>query len=103
MANDRMEIVISWDGAATARLDHLIDNDAVVATAETNVSGYSPLRYSYEPEAAAIHVIEWLLWFPRATIANATARVSINGGAPVALDAQRGEIKTKWPGRGAAP
>jgi hypothetical protein len=98
-----MELVISWDGAAAARLHYVIDNDVVVATDATGAGGHSPIRFPYEADEAAIHVIEWSLWFPGEAIANATARLSINGGASVALDAQTGEIKTKWPGRGAAP
>lgn len=103
MADDNLEFTISWQGASKARLHYVIDNDAVVATEANGVEGYSPITYSYAAAAEVIHAIEWSLWFPGATVKGLVAKVSINGGEAVTLDAKKDETKSKWASRGAAP
>jgi hypothetical protein len=103
MADDNLEFTISWQGASKARLHYLIDNDAVVATEDNGLEGNSPITYSYSAAAEAIHAIEWSLWFPGATIKGLVAKVSINGGDAVTLDARKDEAKSKWASRGGAP
>lgn len=103
MADDHLEFTISWQGAAKARLHYIIDNDTVVATEANHLEGYSPITHAYSAAAEAIHAIEWSLWFPGATLKGLVAKVSINGGEAVTLDAKNDETRSKWGSRGAAP
>ena len=103
MANDNLVFTISWQGAAKARLHYVIDNGTVVKTEADGLEGHSPITCEYAAASAAVHVVEWSLWFPGATVKQLAAKVAINGDPPVTLDAEDGEAKHKWAGRGAAP
>ena len=108
MADDTLEFTISWQGVSKARLHYVIDNDVVVKTEDDDHKDddperFSPITCSYKAASAVIHAIEWSLWFPGQTLKQFVAKVSINGGSPVTLDANAGEAKSKWMSRGAAP
>jgi hypothetical protein len=103
MPNDNLQFTISWQGTAKARVHYVIDNGTVVKTETDGLEGHSPITCEYAAPAAAVHVLEWSLWFPGHTVKQLAATVAINGGAPVTLDAREDEAKNKWSGRGAAP
>lgn len=103
MPNDNLQFTISWQGTVKARIHYIIDNGTVVKTEADTLEGYSPITCQYPAATAAVHVIEWSLWFPGSTVRQLAATVAINGGDQVTLDAEADETKHKWPGRGAAP
>lgn len=103
MADDKLVFTISWAGTTTARLHYIIDNDKVVATEQDNLEGNGLITYQYTRTRAAVHVLEWSLWFPGKTASKLVAKVSINGGAGTTLDTKKDDTKNKWASRGAAP
>lgn len=101
--SDKLELTITWEGATQARLHLVVDNDDLIATDHDALVGVGSIKHQYQAPASVFHVIEWSLGFEGGAIRNAIARVSINGGPPVTLDAVRSEQKHLWLGRGAAP
>lgn len=102
-AADHLEFVISWEGAANARIHYLLDNDRVIATEADNLEGAGSIVHPYQTRHSAVHVLEWSLWFPGKTLRRFVAKASLNGGKPIALDAYRDEKKHHWHSRGALP
>lgn len=103
MANDSVEFTITWDGAAGAKLHYAVDNDVVIATEADNHAGHGRISFTYPAAAAAVHVIEWSIFFPGATVRKLAAKAAINGATPSTLDKKDEDTKNKWASRGAAP
>jgi hypothetical protein len=100
---DRIEIVLQWEGDVRARVHYILDNDDVVATEESNLEDYNVIRYAYQTAAAPIHVIEGSLWFPGSTVRNLVVRASVNGDKSATVDAKKDDTKNQWSWRGAVP
>lgn len=102
MASEKVRFVITWEGAANARLHYILDNDRVVVTEADDAAGNGSIECDYSTTKAAVHVIEWSLWFPGKAARKLVAKATISGTTST-LDSKKEEQKNKWHGRGAAP
>src|SRR4051812_40532051 len=102
-AQEEIEIEIKWGGNAQAQVHFIIDNDVVVADENTNLGGYSSIKYKYKAKQAAIHVIEGSLWFPGSTVRKLVVTASIDGDDEGTVDAKKDDTKNQWSWRGAVP